>query len=246
MISKIISPIKRGQNARYLAWFHVKLWILVYQEVSWKRIHIRYEFMEYNEFIYPFIGCTKKVSFQRILIYEFINEFLHTCEFIHELIWKHFFWIHMWSHVRINIQNVDSYMNSYTNKHNMTIRMFQVWRSGCSRSERRRRLLLWCRGGGESLSQWGWLLRAKEGSGAIGVRRAAASDWAVAIEAGFCKWRWVAASDYRDGPLRVMAGPGWLRRVTAGRCEWLGLLRVWRVMDGGPLRVTRAGASEPG
>ena len=66
------------------------------------------------------------------------SEFI--CEVMYELIYD-------------NTQNVDSYVNSHTNKHNMTIRMFQVWRSGCSRSERRRRLLLWCRGGGESLSQ---------------------------------------------------------------------------------------------
>ena len=137
-------------------------------------------------------------------------------EFIYELIYEFIY---------MNTQSMNSYMISYTSKHNMAIRVLHIWRSGCSRSERRRRLRLWRRGGCESLKQRGGLRRAKAGRGAIRVRLAAASAWAASIEAA-------VASD--GGPLRVTT-------VTArGRC------RQAAAGDGGPLRVTRAAASDAG
>ena len=73
----------------------------------------------------------QEVSSQRILIYEFIYEFMFLqvnsymnsyaktmiCELIHELIYA-------------NTQNMNSCMKSCTNKHNMAIRVFQIWQSG--------------------------------------------------------------------------------------------------------------------
>ena len=132
------------------------------------------------------LGCTKKCP-----VKEFLYKYIFY-EFIYELIYEFIY---------VNTPNMNSYMSSYMNKHNMAIRVFQIWLSGCSRSERRRRLRLWRRGSGESPNQRGWLWRAKAGSGAIGVRRAAASDWAAAIEAG-CGGR-AAATDYRDSPRQV-------------------------------------------
>ena len=45
---------------------------------------------------------------------------------------------------------MDSYMNSYTNKHNMAIRLFQYGDQGVSDPKRRRRLRLWRCGSGQS------------------------------------------------------------------------------------------------
>ena len=148
----------------------------------------------------------------------------------------------------MNTQTMNSYMNSYSNKHNMAIRVFQIWWSGCSILVRQRRLRLWRRCSGESLSQWGGLLRA-------------ASACAASIEAGCGEWRLAAASDYRDGP-RPVAGRGWPLRVTwgeslaatseagwrewwtAGCCEWLGPGRVNRAgCSGCAWRVTRVTVS---
>ena len=115
--------------------------------------------------------------------YEFISEFTY------ELIY-------------VNTQNINS-----------CIRVLQIWRSGCSRSERWRRLRLLRRRGGESLSQccgeWRRAAVPSEWAGQRRVTRAAAND------AGCGDWRWAAASDYRDGARRMTAGRGEWRRAAA-------------------------------
>ena len=116
----------------------------------------------------------------------------------------------------MNTQNMNSYMNSCTNKHNMAIRVFQIWRSGCSRSERRRRLRLWRRGCGESLKQRGGLRRAKAGRSAIRPRR-------VPGLSGLRRMRLAAASDGGPRQVTTVAARGRWRKAAAG--------------DGGPLRV---------
>ena len=132
-----------------------------------------WKIMNLYEFMYKFmkktydLGCTKKCPVNRQYIYEFIY---------------------------VNTQNMNSYMNLYMNKHKMAIRVFQIWLSGCSRSERRRRLWLWRRGSGESPNQLGGLWRAKAGR--------APSEWdGPRRVTGPRRLRWAAASD--GGPLRL-------------------------------------------
>ena len=96
----------------------------------------------------------------------------NSCIWIH--IWTQFLWIYIRIHIWINICEYSKYefiyelYSSYTNKHNMAIRVFQIWQSGFSRSEQ-----LWWRRVTESVRRLWW---PKEGRGAIGDRRAAASN----------------------------------------------------------------------
>ena len=112
MISNMISPMKRGnqaRNSRYLAWFHEKLWILVYQEVSWQRIHIRnHIWIHRKSWMYIWIhektfdfGCTKKWS-KNSYIWIHIWIHIHRCEFIYEIIYEHdyeFIYMNSYSHL---------------------------------------------------------------------------------------------------------------------------------------------------
>ena len=100
LISNMISPMKRGQNPWYLARFHEKPWILVYQEVSEssQRIHIRIHIWihEKNMWfrVYQELLGTERNSVPSSKNSD--NEFIQTCELM-----KTFF--------------MDSYLNSYMN-----------------------------------------------------------------------------------------------------------------------------------
>ena len=169
------------------------------------------------------LGCTKKCPVEEFLYMNSYRIHIHTCEFIYEFMYENSFY----EFIYVNPQNMNSYMKSYTNKHNMAVRVsrFKIWQSGWSGSERRRRLRLWRCGSGKSLSQWG---------GCGEQRQAAAlSEWdGPRRVTGPRRLRRAVASD--GGPRRVttVAASGRWRRATAG--------------DGGPLLVTRAAASETG
>ena len=68
--------------------------------------------------------------------------FMYEFIFIHENMYENIFYEFIYELIfelrYVNTQNMNSYMNSYMNK-NMAIRVYHIWRSGCSRSERRRR-----------------------------------------------------------------------------------------------------------
>ena len=135
MISNMISSMKRGQ------------------------IHdIWHDFMKNSEFWY-----TKKCPGKEF-ISEFIYEFMKNHEFKYEFIKKTYDLgctktcpvkeFYFFTYEFMNTQNMNSYMiNSYMNKHNMAIRVFQIWQSGCSRSKRRHRLWLWRSSCCKSISQ---------------------------------------------------------------------------------------------
>ena len=104
-------------------------------------------------------GCTKRCPVKKFLYIIHIWIYIHTSEFIYEIMYENIFYEFIYEltyeFVYMNTQNMNSYMNSCTNKHNMAIRVFQIWRSGCSRSERRRRLWLWRRIGAVAVaSHW--------------------------------------------------------------------------------------------
>ena len=111
------------------------------------------KFIKNHEFIYEFmgktydLGCTKKCPVKQFLnMNSDMNSYnhIHTCEFIYELMYENisyeFIYELIYEFMYLNSKNMNSCMNSYTNNHNMAIRLFQIWRSGCSRSERRRRV----------------------------------------------------------------------------------------------------------
>ena len=127
-------------------------------------------------------------------------------------------------------------MNSYTNIHNMAIRDPHIWRSGCSRSVRRRSLRLqvqlWRLGASHRdwVSEWRRVTKSVTDSVTESAR--------IMIEAGCGEWRRAVASDCRDGHWRLATsdrddGRSPARRVTTVRGEWLWLRRVRRV---GPRR----------
>ena len=88
MILDMISAMKRGQNPWYLAEFHEKLWILVYQEVSWQKIHtwIHMYMNSFNHFIYEFIQVFEFTYMNSYMnSYMIFHKWIHMChEFIYE------------------------------------------------------------------------------------------------------------------------------------------------------------------
>ena len=153
--------------------------------MNWNH-ELTYEFMKKT---YDFSGTKMGLrmnSYTWIEI-EFINKFMFTClnSYMNSYI-KQIWWITR-IHIRISVstQNVNAYMNLFTNIHNMAIRVLRRSLAGCSRSEQWRRLRLWRRGCGESLSQW-WQAAS-----------AAVSEWGSSELHGLRKWL---------GPRRVTAG----------------------------------------
>ena len=117
MISNMISSMKKGENPWYLAWIHEKWWILVYQEVSCQRIHIRVHnlwgdtsryTMNHMFWIHEkniWFRVYREVSRQRILTTEFRYEFIYMKTKITNS--------YMNSYMKIVFMN--SYMNSHMN-----------------------------------------------------------------------------------------------------------------------------------
>ena len=105
MNSNMISPMQKGQNSWYLAWFHENFWNLVYQEVSCRKIHIRIHILIHgnswihiqnsymnsctwiHEKTYDF-WCTKKCPVKKLYSHMWIHVWIQ--------IWKQILWIHMW------------------------------------------------------------------------------------------------------------------------------------------------------
>ena len=92
--------------------------------------------MENHEFIYESmkkindLQGTKKCPVKEFL---YMNSYSHMrsesiYEFIYENIFYEFIYELIYEFMYVNSQN------TYTKKYNMAIRVFQIWRSGCSRS----------------------------------------------------------------------------------------------------------------
>ena len=97
MIYNMISFLRSGQNPWYLAWFHEKLWVLVYQEVSRQRIHIRIHiWIDGKLWIHIWINEKSMISEVPRSVpsknsYIWIHRYIHIHTFIYEFIYEYSF-----------------------------------------------------------------------------------------------------------------------------------------------------------